>query len=217
MGYYMDGNATGLDDLQRRLQSTDLIPSQEPLLVGLEANLDMLKQHAITSVADLRSALKSKASLEMIAETTGIAPGYLGLLRRAVEGFFPKPRRLGEIDWLDQGVVAALSKIGVKNTRHLFERVESDLPALAKAAGVLPEDIAGFNEIAGLCRVQWLSPSYARVLVAAGFPDVTTIAKAKPDTLYQAMIEANQGAKFYKGKVGLRDVKRLVVAAGYVA
>lgn len=217
MGYYIDGKTVSLDDVRHRLQNTDLIPSQEPLLVDIKAKMVALKKAGIGSVADLRGALKGKKPLDLLSGTTGIDSGYLVVLRRAVEGFFPKPRPLKEIDWLDQDAVGRLNKIGVKNTKHLFEAAQTGVSALADAANVPQDEIGKFLEIADLCRIQWLSPNYARVLVAAGYPNVAEVVQAKPDVLYEAMIAANHGAKFYKGTVGRRDVKRLVVAAGYVS
>lgn len=39
---------------------------------------------------------------------------------------------------------------------------------------------------------------------------------AVAEALFQAVTKANRDAKFYKGAVGLRDIKRLVAAARYV-
>lgn len=39
---------------------------------------------------------------------------------------------------------------------------------------------------------------------------------AVAEALFQAVTKANRDAKFYKGAVGLRDIKRLVAAASYV-
>lgn len=58
--------------------------------------------------------------------------------------------------------------------------------------------------------------TFARVLVASGFDSAPKVAGADPDALYEAVATANENARFYKGKVGLRDMKRLVVAASFV-
>jgi hypothetical protein len=43
MGYYIDDRSTSLDDLQARLEATDLIPSHQPLLDGLTKKMGALK------------------------------------------------------------------------------------------------------------------------------------------------------------------------------
>jgi hypothetical protein len=61
-----------------------------------------------------------------------------------------------------------------------------------------------------------VSPTFTRVLVAAGFTSAAEVAKAEPSALYAAVAKANDNARYYKGKIGLRDIKRLVTAAGHV-
>jgi len=216
MKYYIDENSIDLDALQDRLQSTDLIPSQEPLLDRLSENMTSLTGAGIQSLADLRLALKTTKSLEELAKKSGVEVGYLQLLRRAINGFFPKPKSLKEIDWLGDGLIAKLNKAGLKNTKHLFELTSDNKADLIKETGVDQEKFNELSAIADLCRIQWVSPTFARVLVAAGFDNAHAIAAADPEAVFNAMEEANKGARYYKGKVGLRDVARLVSAAKYV-
>jgi hypothetical protein len=69
--------------------------------------------------------------------------------------------------------------------------------------------------LSDLSRVQWVSPTFARTLVAAGFTGAAEVSMADPEALYEAVMQANENARFYKGKVGLRDIKRLIAAAAY--
>lgn len=214
--YYIDDQSTDLGSLQARLEHTDLIPSQLPLLDGLNKRIAAFRKAGIDSVADLRAALKNSRSLASLSERSGVDSEYLKLLKRTINGFFPKPRSLGEADWLGKRTIAALHEAGIKNTQQLFEACEADRADVVRQAGVNPKDLSELNTVSGLCRIQWVSPGFARVLMAAGMKDAATIAKADPEALYAAIADANEGAKFYKGKVGLRDVRRLVTAAGYV-
>ena len=131
MPYQMDGRSIDLGALQKRLEDTDLIPSQVPLLDGLGEKMSALEDAGITSVADLRAALKTPKSLSSLSQRSGIGPDYLKLLNRTINGFSPKPRPLGEIDWLDSETIARLQKVGIKNTRHLFEAFAVDGADLA--------------------------------------------------------------------------------------
>ncbi|MGJ5620423.1 DUF4332 domain-containing protein [Sulfitobacter sp. MF3-043] len=214
--YYLDEKSTDLGALQARLEATDLIPSQQPLLVGIADKMDALKSAGIASLADLRQALVKNESLASLSKKSAIDLNYLQLLRRTIDGYFPKSRSLKEIDWLDQAVVARLKAARIANTRDLFDATSGGAASLAKDVGVDSEDLKEFVAISDLCRIQWVSPSFARVLVAAGISSPSAVAKADPEALCQAIEKANQDGTFYKGKVGLRDVRRLVAAAAYV-
>jgi hypothetical protein len=55
------------------------------------------------------------------------------------------------------------------------------------------------------------------MLVAAAYDSASKVAAAEAEGLYEALLRVNAGDKFFKGKIGLRDVKRLVQAAGHIA
>ena len=216
MSYYIDEHSTDLSALQERLQSTDLIPSQEPLLDGIAGKFSSIRETGVQSLADLRTALKTERSLTLLSKSSGVDSNYLRLLRRAINGFFPKPRSLKEIGWLDESTVVSLNRAGIKNTQDLFDAASDDAASLAKRTGIDQKEVLEFLAIADLCRIQWVSPTFARVLVAAGFPNAAAVAEANPEALFHAIAKANDNARFYKGKIGLRDVRRLVAAATYV-
>lgn len=214
--YYLDDSATDLTDLRKRLETSDLIPSQEPLLDGLDAKLTALRAAGIVSLADLRAALKSPKSLASLSTASGVDPEYLQLLKRTVSGFFPKPRPLSEFDWLESRISACLKSAGITNTQKLFDAASNGTGPLATEIGANESDLAELVAISDLCRIQWVSPKYARVILATGHNTAAAVARADPENLFHAIAEANKGGKFYKGKVGLRDVRRLVTAAAYV-
>lgn len=216
MEYHLDAQKTDLQSLQDRLQSTDLIPSQEPLLDGLAAKMSALSKAGIQTLGDLVAALKSGKSLASLSEKSGVDAGYLDLLRRAVNGFFPKPKSLKEIDWLDGRIVDGLAKAGLKNTKLIFEAATDGGTGLTAQTGLAKKDLREVIAVSDLCRIQWVSPSFARVLVAAGAANAAAVASSDPETLAEAVEKANANAKYYKGKVGLRDIRRLVAAARYV-
>jgi hypothetical protein len=213
MDYHIDGHSTDLAALQKRLQSTDLIPSQEPLLDDITEKMSALAAVGVNNLADLRAGLNSPKALAALSRSSGISADYLKLLKRTINGFFPKSRLFKDMDWLDKNTILNLKQAGLENTHQLFDAASRG--AIGSAIldkGILSELVA----ISDLCRVQWVSPKYARAIAAAGFKQASEVARADPETLTNAIASANEGAKFYKGKVGLRDVRRLVMAAGYV-
>lgn len=67
-----------------------------------------------------------------------------------------------------------------------------------------------------MMRVQWVSLTFARMLVAAGYDSAVKVAEANADNLCKVLENINSGGTFFKGKIGLRDIKRLVHSASYV-
>jgi len=213
MGYFIDEDSASLDELQVWLEKADLIPSLQPLLDGLAKKLSALKKAGMKSVGDLRMQMKNRKTLPSLAGDAGIDSDYLVLLRRAVLGFFPKPRLLSAFDWLDMNTVIKLNRAGIKDTRQLYETASSGVERLAGEVELQKGDLLEFIALSDLSRIQWVSPVFARVLVAAGFSSAASVAAADSEVLYEAIIKANDRARFYKGKVGIRDIKRLIAAA----
>lgn len=216
MSFTNDDEATSLEDVRRRLEATDLIPSHQPLLADISRKFAALEKCGCSSLRELRARLKSAKGMAALAKDSGVGRDYLTLLRRAVEGFFPKPQPLAAFPWLSAGTVAKLKKVGVQKTDELHHAARLGLARLASKAGLDVKDLAEPVALSELSRIQWVSPHLARALVAAGFDRSSKVAKASPETLSQAVAEANQAGGFYKGKIGLRDVQRLIVAASYV-
>ena len=219
MPYHIAGDTIGLDDLKERIETTDLVPSRIPLLNGLGDRLGTLKKQGLNSLADLREAMKTAAKLESLARATRIEKDYLALLRREVNSYFPKPLRLTAFDWLPQDALHALQGEGIKNTAQFYSRFVEGARSRKKPkdSPPIPDDV--FRQLcclSDLVRMQWTSSTAARMFLAAGYDSVRKIAKSDPETLCDALAKINAHGEYFKGKIGLRDVKRLVHSAGYL-
>jgi hypothetical protein len=219
MAYYIDAENIGLDDLQKRIEETDLVPSRISLLDGLETKLQILEQQGITTLARLRYELKTAKRRESLSDVTGIDLQYLILLRREVEGYFPKPVALKAFDWLPKEEITRLEENGIHNVAVLYEAASSagSKTELAGSIGVDATVFEALVRLADLTRVQWVSPKAARMLIEAGYDSAFMVAAADSEDLHQALIRVNEGNRFFKGKIGLRDIKRLIQAASYVS
>jgi hypothetical protein len=218
MAYHIDAENIGLDDLQKRIEGTDLVPSRASLLDGLKMKLRALEQQGITTLASLRNELKNAKRREALSNVTGIDVQYLILLRREIEGYFPKPSALKAFDWLPKEEIAKLEENEIRDTAALYQAAVSvaDGTELAESTGVDAAVLEALVRLAGLTRIQWVSPIAARMLVEAGYDSAAKVATADSEGLYQALVRVNEGDRFFKGKIGLRDIKRLVRAASYV-
>ncbi len=106
MAYHIDDANVTLADLKRRIEATDLAPSRASLVDGIDSALPALGAHGITTLAELRGALKTTRRLDAAAQSIGLDTKYLTLLRREIESYFPKPAALSAFDWLPPGDIA---------------------------------------------------------------------------------------------------------------
>ena len=212
MRYCFDAETISLPALKERIVSTDLVPSREAIKTGLDDVLAKLNGLGIQNLAALRKELKDNKRLFAIADQTGIDKDYLALLRREVESWYPKPFSLKEFDWIPADESAKLEAAGIKTTADLCEN-----PEKVKAAGVPAEHMDHLLKCADLTRIQWISPLAARMLITAGYETPAAVAIANPEELDRGMNDANVNNAWFKGRIGLRDIKRLIDAARYVS
>jgi hypothetical protein len=219
MAYYIDAEQVSLDSLRKRIEETDLVPSRASLLDEIQAKFKALEQEGITTLARLRNEIKNAKRLEAVSNTTGIDRQYLTLLRREIEGYFPKPAALKDLDWLPEGEIAKLEENGIRDAAALYQAASSakSRTELAESTGVDVAVLEALVRLADLTRVQWVSPTTARMLVEAACDSASKLAAADAEELCEALVRVNEGGRFFKGKIGLRDIKRLVRAASYEA
>jgi len=218
MTYHIEDERVSLDDLRKRIEESDLVPSRLSLLDGLDTKMEALEQHGLSTLANLRKELKTAKRLEALSKATGIDTQYLILLRREIESYFPKPPALKAFDWLSGEEIAKLEEIGIKRTDAFYETASSveSRTELAELTGVDTAILETLVRLADLTRVQWVSPTAARMLMEAGYDSASKLATANAEDLCEALVRVNVGDRFFKGKIGLRDIKRLVRSAGYV-
>jgi hypothetical protein len=213
MRYHIDDEKLSLADLRQRITETDLVPSRACLLDDIEVKFAALEQQGILTLAGLRSELKNAKRLQALANRTGIDQQYLVLLRREVESYFPQPFKLVDFDWLPAEEIVKLAGHSIRTTAELYE---TDANHLAQTAGVDQAVLAELVKLAGLTRVQWTNPTAARMLRKTGIESAEDLAAADADKLCETLRQINADGRFFKGNIGLRDVKRWVQSAGYV-
>jgi len=195
------------------------VPSRALLLEEIQTKFNLHKKQGIKTVAGLRKELKNTKGQDTISKDTGINVQYLNILRREIESYFPKPALLKEFNWLPKEDITKLEANGISNTAALHNAAydTKGTTDLAKSTNVDFEILGIIIKLADLTRVQWVSPITARMLMEAVIGSPSSLAAAVPEHLYNALMQVNKGGRYYKGTIGLRDIKRLIKAAGYVS
>ncbi len=218
MKYYLDDSSFSISDLKKRIKETDLVPSRLELLNNIDEIFILLEKSGIKSLEDLRKVIKNAKNIPQFSKKSGIDSPYLTLLRREMEGYFPNPYPLSSFDWLDKKMIELLVENGYKNSMILFEALQSDdkRTEIIHLTGMNTHFLNTIASLVNLVRIQWTSPLFARMLMAAGYLNSQMIAEARAEELCDTVNSINQENVYFKGKIGLRDIKRLIKAASYV-
>ncbi len=219
MGYYIDLSTISLGTLKKKLQSADLIPSQQILLDQIDGRFTVIQAQGIDNLDVLQQALKTKQKVESFAELTSLPVDYLTVLRREVNSYHPQARKINEFPCLPDGLKRKLESTGIKTTVHLFDRVaaKDERNRLQQELGLTDDEALLLARLADLSRLRYVSPVFAVWIIDAGCPTIEAVRAADPEALCEALARANADNRYYRSNLSLRDAKYLVDDAAYVS
>lgn len=127
----------------------------------------------------------------------------------------PKPADLAEYPNVPAAVSGALARHGIADSLSLWSAASRAKPraALASETGVAHGELFELVCLSDLSRIQWVSPLFARLVHDAGFKTVKDVAKASAGDLAARVAAVNGLLKLFKGKIGEKDMGRLVYLA----
>lgn len=216
--YYIDMNKVEIEIIMFRIIDSDLIPSRRKLLEDIEINFNKLKDCGIYTMADLRKSIKNPKNIAPFSEKTNIEIEYLKLLSREIESYFPKAYPLSAYYWLEKNQINRLEKKGYRNTVLLYEAFKTPhkREEITSSDGLQKDFLQEIVALVDLSRIQWVSPIFSKVLVESGYNSVKSISEANAKELYEAVEKTNKEALYFKGKIGIRDIARLIKSASYL-
>ena len=216
-GYYFDYNIINLEKLKEKIKSTELLPSQKILLEKIDERFDLLESYGIKNLHDLEMTLKTKNKCGDFARKTGLPEEYLIVLRREVNSYQPKPRKLNEFECIAKEIIDKLSILDIKNTVKLFEFVakRKNRLELAKDLSISNDDAMKLAKITDISRIRYVSPDFATLLINSKYDTTEKIQKADYNRLYEDLIEINKNKIYYKGNFGLKDMKIFINDANF--
>ncbi len=218
MGYQLDFHRLDLDFLKRRILEEDLIPSHLILKEDLDERFTCLHTAGIQTLMELKVQLKNASAIKLLSQASGLEPNYLKLLGRVLGGYQPKPVQLVDFPGTDAACSFALRKIGLSDSISYWNRahLKAERELLASTVHQPFEKLTVLACLCDLCRIQWVSPLFARLLFEGGYGSVASVSAADPSALVQAIAAANARLLLFKGKIGPRDMGRLVYCAQFL-
>jgi hypothetical protein len=211
--YSIDLRRFSLEQFRHILETREILPSRRILLEEMDVRFARLASMGIETLADLRSALNSKAKRKAFSQKSGLSVDYLVILRREANSYVSKPFNLGEIPGVNPEYVDRLAAIGVKHTKHLFERALSpaDRARLAAQADVPDDALLELVKLSDLARIVGVGPVFVRLLYEVGLETPAAFLAHSPDELLEKVRAVEEGAA-----LSVKDVEYCLRTARYL-
>ena len=215
MGYYIDLEQISIDEYQRYIEKSDLLPSRRIIKENLSERFTYFKNIGITNVLELQRTLKKNDKLTELAKINCFSTDYLKILLREINSIQPKPTKISEFKGISQETIKTLEKHGFQNTFKLFDKIKTknNRNELAKITGISAEEILELTKLTDLSRIRWVGATFARMLYDIGVDTAEKAANSNFTDLHLKINQTNKEKKYFNGNIGLNDMKLLVNAA----
>jgi len=215
MGYYIDLEQISIDEYQRYIEKSDLLPSRRIIKENLSERFSYFKNIGITNVLELQRMLKKNDKLTELAKINCFSTDYLKILLREINSIQPKPTKISEFKGISPDTIKTLEKHGFQNTFKLFDKIKTknNRNELAKITGISAEEILELTKLTDLSRIRWVGATFARMLYDIGIDTAEKAANSNFTDLHLKINQTNKEKKYFNGNIGLNDMKLLVNAA----
>ena len=219
MAYHINLSDISISEYSKKLHKGYLPPSRNLLLDDIEQKFQLIKNCGIENVQELQATLKTKPKLSDFAKRSGLPADYLVILIREINSTLPKPNKLKDFPEISMEIVEKLESLGIKHTLHLYDRIKSvsARKELENETGLNFESILYLAKLTDLSRVKWVNHTFAYMLYDAGYQSVKDLTKADAVELHKAIADLNNKRKFFKGNIGLNDIRICINAAKEVS
>lgn len=213
--YYINLNNYSLSDYANELEHAELLPSRKIIQEDTKRRFSLLNKEGIKTLGDVLTAFKTNDKLKAFSQKTKIPEDFLTILLREIKSMQPKPVRFSEIPAISKETIKKLGDLKINNTKDLFPFIitAQDRKSFGKKSSITQEEITELTNLTDVSRIKWVGANFARVLVDSNFNTVKKISKAEPKKLFEEITKVNENKKYYKGKIGLNDMKLCILAA----
>ncbi len=210
--YHIDLEDFELEKFRKKLETGELLPGRRILKEKIAQRFQTLESKGIKNLKDLWEALKTKRRVERFSEETGLPQDYLVILRREVNSYMPKPANLKDIPGVNPQHIERLAAVGVKHTKHLFERARSrdDRIELSRLANVPGDDLLELVRLSDLVRIGGVGPVFARIIFDAGIDTLEKLSSSAPDKLFEELLAINRQKQYTRADFTVKDVQHCI-------
>jgi hypothetical protein len=185
----------------------------EPLKGDLEKSLSKISSVVIKVNLVITKTSAYSQGVELATTPLKAVLAFIGFISPFYKGKIIITEEAAWGDTKEGFRMYGFSKLAKENDRvELLSLEEEIINTLGIDAGF----IDSIYSLVDLTRIQWVSPTAARMLTSAGYTNAKMVSEANAEELCSQLDRVNKKNKYFKGKIGLRDVKRLIKAASYV-
>ena len=215
MPYYIDLSSISIEEYARKLENGYLPPSRMILKEKLHERFVFFKTVGMNNLKELQQKLKTKGSKNDLIKPGLTDENYLKILLREINSIHPKPNKIKDFPGINPGTITKLENSGIGNTLQVYDKVQTseDREDLAVNTGIDYKEIMEITKLADLSRIKWVGATFARMLHDAGFDTPKKTSDADPFTLHRSIEIINKTGGYYKGQIGLNDIRILIEAA----
>jgi hypothetical protein len=213
--YHIDLEQFSLERLKNTLESGYVLPSRRMLLDDIAGRFALLESMGIHTLQDVINALSTKKKVERFAQESGLPLDYLTILGRQARSYIPTPVNLKDIPGVDPAHAERLAALGIKHTRHLFDRAKTraERIALGEQADVPGDMVLELVKMADLARAGWVGPVFVRLIYETGVDTLAKLAQQSPETLFEQVCAVNAVQQLTKAAFTVRDLAACIDTA----
>lgn len=199
--YSIDLSKISLDEFEKIMRETRLLPSQKIILNHLKENISSLKNAGYPDLDAVQKLLKNKQKFPKISGELKISTDDLTIINRMINSFVVKVLPLSKIDLFSAEELSALSALKIRNTKEYFE---------AKCTGIaMPlncEKTEYAFQVIDLLRVNGVGVDYAKLLAEIGIQSVADYNNTPSEVILEKVLEKMKQREGNQPTLGISDI-----------
>ena len=213
--YHVDLEQFSLERFRHILETGKVLPSRKILKEKIPERFAILESMGIRNLKELIGALSTKKKVERFSQESGLPQDYLNMLKRQTRIYTPNPVSLKDIPGIAPEYIERLAAVGIKHTKHLFERakLKRERAELSRLVDVPGDVLLELVKMSDLARAGWVGPIFARLIYEAGADTLEELSKRSPEELFERLRAVNDEQKLTKGSFSVEDIASCIKIA----
>ena len=197
-----------IDEFERAMLTSQLLPSERGILNNLSLNLQKIKNNGLTNLLELQNLLKKKKDYDSIAKDLGIDKDYLKILNRMVNSYVVKTEKLEKLEIFTCEELTLLGSENIKNTECFYETFKNieQINDVSNRLCIPGDKLKYALHIIDLLRINGVGVEYAKALYAVEIKSVDDYNRMPSETILNSIREYNKEKIHSKATLGIADI-----------
>ena len=207
--YSIDPANVSLEEFRKLTANRRMLPGRIALQEQMEERFGVLRESGVKHLGDLLHLLASKTKIENFSAQTGFSTDYLVLIKREAGSYLTQPFPLVDFPGIPFEYVELMKARGIKNTRDLFEQVQTDeqQKEFSTKSGIPDYRLNEMFSLCDLSRITGVGGIFARILYEAGIRSVEEYVRTEPSKQLKNCQAVIEKYGYAAGKLGEEDIR----------